>query len=111
MNLLFIGYWGIEEGITQATIIPHLKILTEFDSIEKIYYVSIEREGNTFKRNMPSDKIIHVPLIGHNSYLMKVYDFITHPTVLANLVKRENIQIVFCRGSMAVVLGYSFFNK
>jgi hypothetical protein len=111
MNLLFIGYWGVEEGITQATIIPHLKILTEFDSIEKIYYVSIEREDNTFKRNMPSDKIIHVPLIGHNSYLMKVYDFITHPSVLANLVKRENIQFVFCRGSMAGVLGYSLFNK
>ncbi len=43
MNFCFISYWGVAEGLTQATVIPHLEILMALEQVDKIQFISMER--------------------------------------------------------------------
>ena len=61
MNILFIGYWGINEGLTQATIVPHLKILSTFPTIKKIIFSSVERNEIIGPQNLSIPKTTHFP--------------------------------------------------
>ena len=61
MNLLYISYWGIEEGLTQATVIPHIKILSHYDATKKIILVTVERGGKSGTQFI-SDKTVHIPI-------------------------------------------------
>ena len=44
-SILFINYWGVEEGLTQATTLPSLNLLDQDPRVDKVVFCTIEREG------------------------------------------------------------------
>jgi hypothetical protein len=113
MKLLFISYWGIDEGLSEATVIPHLKILAGFKHVEKVIFCSIERTGSQ-TRFSENPKVIHVPLISKNLgniFLTKAGDFVLFPRRLESLCREHQIDLMICRSSLAGALGYRVFKR
>lgn len=111
MNILYIGYWGANEGLSKATIYPHLEILSRFD-INRIIYVSIERSGDK-AFNLPDIPILkHIPLYSGNygnRFLNKFYDFMQLPEKMFAIASQEKISQIICRTSLAGRFG-SYLN-
>jgi glycosyltransferase involved in cell wall biosynthesis len=109
MNLLYIGYWELGDGLTQATVLPHLRILLASEKIEKLVFVTIER--GVYKADIatlpPSHKLIYQPLVSKNfpiNLLNKVNDFINFPNKLLKLLDDYAIEKVIARSSPAGAL-------
>jgi hypothetical protein len=109
MNILYVGYWGANEGLSQATINPHLIILSKNPEIKKIHYISIERnDRGPFL--IPNDsKIIHHPYFSKGigfRLLIKFIDILGVFFLSRRLIGRESIDFIICRSSLAGVIGY-----
>ena len=104
LRILYIGYWGANEGISQATINPNLKILLTFPEVEKLLYSSIERnKQNTF--SIPSDeKLKHLPLKADKypfRIINKLIELILFGNQLLKITKEERINLIICRSSLS----------
>lgn len=114
MNILYLGYWGARDGLSVATIYPHLEILAEFDFVQSIYFISIEREGQKESIDLKIKKVRHIPLISNrvsSVLLNKIDDFIRFPQKVTELVKQLGISLIICRSSPAGILGYLVHKK
>ncbi len=103
MKVLFISYWGIQEGLSRATVVPHVKILSQFNDVKKIYLVSIEREQGIESEQL-GDKINHIPIYSLSftlSLLDKFISYIRIPRMIIELVKKYDINVIITRGSSA----------
>lgn len=110
MKILFIGYWGANEGLSVATINPHLRILSQFSKIEKIIYTSIERsQEKPCTLNIP--KVTHLPFYSGDSVYDKIKDYTQLPRKLVALCKKHQIDLIICRGAPAGALGYLVWKK
>ena len=109
MNILFLGYWGANEGLSQATINPNLRILADFQEVQKIHYISIERNSER-QFNIPFHrKIEHTPYKSRHVYprvLNKFLDLIGVIVLSKKIINRESIDFLICRSSLAGVAGY-----
>ncbi len=111
MHLLYLGYWSANDSLTASTVFPHLQILNGLSGIDKIVYVSIEREG-TVKHEPFLDslkKVIHIPLYSKDlkvNFLTKIGDFVRFPRQLAEIVKHHRIDCILCRTASAGALAY-----
>ena len=111
--ILFIGYWSANDGLTSATIIPHLKILSELKSVSKIIFCSIEREKN-IEFNIDIFKVHHKPL--YSSFdkipiINKISDFVLFPQKLKKLCEIYNVSHIIARGAVAGALAYKTWVK
>jgi glycosyltransferase involved in cell wall biosynthesis len=110
MRLLFVSYWGLNEGLTAATVLPHLKILAEINYIQQIIFCSIEREDREILQgSILHSKILHIPLHSRsrgNVLLTKANDFVTFPRQLIQICREYGIDKMICRSPMAGALGY-----
>jgi hypothetical protein len=109
MRILFLSYWGVQEGLTSATVLPHLAILSENDRVEKIIFCSIERTHTPVQSVSIGKKISHVPLFSQTQgsvFITKFKDFYTFPRQLEELCKMHRIDRIICRSSLAGALGY-----
>ncbi|PWJ43292.1 glycosyltransferase [Sediminitomix flava] len=111
MKVLFIGYWGAKEGLSVATIYPHLRILSSFEHIKEIYYVSIERDNIDVNINFNIPKLIHLPLYSGHTLKDKLKDFTSFPAELIRFVQTKSIDKIICRGAPAGALGYLIHKK
>jgi hypothetical protein len=108
MNILFISYWSIKEGLTKSTVIPNVKILSGFKKINKIILVTIERDSLQ-EQSFIHPKIIHYPIQSRSFQIPlmdKVIDFYSIPRILTHLINRHEIQKIIARGSPAGALAY-----
>jgi glycosyltransferase involved in cell wall biosynthesis len=105
MNILFLSYWGIEEGLTASTVIPHLAILNEVDAVDRIFFYSIERVPRRVDVKLP-EKVWHMPLTSSSRYISKISDFIRFPLTIRKTIETHQIRLMFCRGAPAGALGY-----
>ncbi|MBI3233842.1 MAG: glycosyltransferase [Bacteroidetes bacterium] len=115
MKLLFLSYWGVNEGLSAATVIPHLKILSEIDKIEKIVFCSIERNlEEVHSTNFQISKVLHVPLRSKsrgNVFLTKTMDFFSMPKAIIKLCNVHRIDKIICRSPLAGALAYLVSRK
>ena len=114
MNLLFIGYWGVNEGLTTSTILPHLRILAKFPNINKIVFCSVERDNNSESTELGIEKVVHIPLVSKNisiKFLNKFNDFYTFTQQLLSITQKYQIDKMICRASPAGALGYLVWIK
>lgn len=115
MNLLYLSYWGINDGLTHSTIFPHLKILNGFENITSITFCTVERDGKKVDYAGPkSDKIHFHPLYSKNikpAILNKVLDFIDMPNALADICRQQNIDKILARCAPAGALAWKVFEK
>lgn len=113
MNLLYIGYWSILDGLSEATIKPHLKALSSLDTVSSITYVSIEREQPTVNFEWNISKVHHLPHYSpqKNFLLDKLVDFTILPKKLRKICTERVIDKIICRSSPAGALGYLIWKK
>lgn len=112
MTVLFISYWGINEGLTQATVLPNVKLLASFSTIDKIILCTIER--GTFEPLIAVDKIVHIPLRSKGYkcvWLNKLNDFLIFPRQVISIVSQHKVRMILCRSSLAGGIGYLVSKK
>ena len=110
MNILFIGYWSINEGLSVATIDPHLTILSQFPEVQHIVYVSIERNREPL-RSLALPKVQHVPFYSSPSLVDKLKDYIRLPKRLAYLCRQCSTDLIIGRGAPAGALSYLVWKR
>lgn len=107
-KVLFIGFWSANDALTASTILPHLNILSKFESIGMICFSSIERDSDeTFSIDI--DKVIHVPIypvFDKLPTLGKIYDFIHFTKLLKEVCRENDIDYIIARGACAGALAY-----
>jgi glycosyltransferase involved in cell wall biosynthesis len=102
MNILYLSYWGINEGLTQSAILPHLYLIEEFKEIKEIIFVTIERKKIEVTQPKVSGKIRHMPIHSSNlpmNSLNKINDFIIFPRELKKIIISNNVKIAISHGS------------
>ena len=72
MHICFVSYWGLKEGLTQATVLPHLQILAERKDVHLISFVTVERKGKVEPLGM--DKVQHHMLSRSEAVAKKLFD-------------------------------------
>lgn len=105
MHILFLCYWGINDGLTASTVIPHLNILSKLPEIKKVFFYTIERDLIKGKIELPT-KVTHVALSSGKKYRDKFSDFTKFPSMIGKAASDHRIDFMFCRGTLAGALGY-----
>ncbi len=104
MNILFLSNWSATEGITRATVFPIISALEKKNCIEQIILCTIEPEVT--EPVFREDRVVHIPLVSRGkSGISKFVDFLTLPFALRNIIRKNSIDLLWCRGSSAGALG------
>ena len=113
MNLLYFSYWGINEGLTNSTIIPYLEYLSSKGKIDKIIFCTVERDSSPINK-LTIDKVEHHPIFSKNIrpyILSKIVDSFIIKKRLLFLADSHRIDKVYCKASLAGVYGNHLFKK
>ncbi len=108
MIILYINYWGLEDGLTHSTVLPHLKILSENKTISNIHLITVERDSNELKTELLS-KVIHHPIRSANfplNIINKISDFFIIKSKLREIHKTVKFDLIQCKGALAGTFGY-----
>ena len=119
MRILYLGYWGLADGLTTSTVLPHLRLLHERSDVTAIRLVTIERGADaqaalTFAPGFECDKISFEPLRSRpsrNVFLNKIEDFTRFPAELLHQVAEFKPDFLLARGSPAGALAYLVWKK
>ena len=119
MRILFLGYWGLHDGLTTSTVFPHLRLLQERPDVAAVRLVTIERGAEaqaelTFAPGFAADKISFEPLRSRpsgNVILNKIEDFTRFPRELVKQVAAFKPDFILARGSPAGALAYLVWQK
>ena len=119
MRILFLGYWGLLDGLTASTIFPHLRLLHERADVEAIRLVTIERglqaqADLVFSPGFAAPNISFEPLRsrpGRNVILNKIEDFTRFPAELVKQVREFKPDFILARGAPAGALAYLVWQK
>ncbi len=113
MKVLYLSYWGYNEGLTKASVIPHVKVLACLPTIEEVVLCTIERNGRA--KEIPSiSKVTFVPFHSRNipiNIFNKISDFLFFRRNLKNLLKIGRIDIIIARSSLSGLLVYKLSKK
>lgn len=109
MTIAFVCYWGLKEGLTEATVLPHLRILADMPKVKHIHFFTVERSGN--KELFKAQKVTHHLLDSSRSIVNKLFDRNRASTALERIHKSEKIDFVFTRTSAACWLIQPFLKK
>lgn len=102
MNILFISYWGLREGLTQSTVIPNVKLLSSLPKVNKVILCTIER--SELKERSHIENVDHIPLFSanfKNVLINKLNDFLTFPKLIRKVVEENKVNLIICRSSLA----------
>ncbi len=112
MNILFLSYWNISDGLSQSTVLPHVSILAKNVRIKKILLFTVERQNNC-ATDLP-EKVQHIPLVSKkNSGLLlnKISDFVLFPRQIEAESRKHSVSLMICRSSLAGALGYMVYKR
>jgi len=102
INVLYLGYWPARDPLTQAVIVPRLKILGQQEQIDKIIFCSIEREGKSESIELPKVKCVaFISEQKQNVFQTKFSDFVKIPSLLKSLILSENINLIIANSPLA----------
>jgi hypothetical protein len=115
VRLLYLCYWGIEEGLTHATVFPQLSLLVEMAEIDSIIFCTIERNKKKVDYLGPiHDKIEFHPLYSKGlkpAVLNKILDFVVFPKTLRKIAETKHIDLILGRGTPAGALAWKVFKR
>ena len=119
MRILFLGYWGLLDGLTTSTVFPHLRLLQNRPDVEAVRLVTIERGAAAqaalaFEPGFAANKISFKPLRsrpGRNVILNKIEDFTRFPRELVTQVAEFKPDFILARGAPAGALAYLVWQK
>lgn len=108
MKVAYLGYWPAADVLTQAVIIPRLKILSEFPHVSSVVFFSIERTSAP-PRSVNIPKVSHRPLYStprKNVLLTKLSDFVDMPGQVSEYLKGSGVDLLICNSPLAGAIGY-----
>lgn len=117
LRVLYISYWGFNEGITQSSVIRHLPFYCNNSLIDEFSIVTVERystnRNNQFVRTVLNENCSHYSLHGnpieysfHNRFL----NFISLSRNVCRIIHEFKPDVIICRSIMAYsLLGYRMF--
>ena len=107
MKLLYLSYWSSNDQLTQSIVLPRLFALADLPSVERIYYVTIERgdESDALHRSKISHILFKSKTI-FSLHLTKINDLIRLIRKVRDLVTSEKIDCVICNSPLAGAIGY-----
>jgi hypothetical protein len=104
LNILYLGNWSVNDGLSHSTIRPHLKILSAFDQIESITYISIERTEKKVACMWAIEKLTFIPY--YSNKFGSFADLIVLPFILKKLIRDNKIDLIISRSAPAGNYGY-----
>lgn len=100
MNIIYLSYWGVDDGLSKATVCPNLEILDKSETISRIFYFTIERRYNsTFDK---FEKVTHIPVVSGPS---KFTSLLRYYLRVRQVALNQGIRLVICRSSLAGIFG------
>ena len=119
MRILFLSYWGLNDGLTTSTVFPHLRLLQERADVAAVRLVTIERGAEAqahvaFSPDFTADKISFEPLRSKpsgNVIFNKIEDFTRFPKELIRQVGEFKPDFILARGAPAGALAYLVWQK
>ncbi len=113
MNILYLGYWSVLDGLSESTIRPHLEVLDSISEVNEIIYLSIERTADVVVCSWPIAKMDFIPFYSPPKSLFrdKLFDFTQLPDLLVRLCKARSIDKIICRSSLAGAIGYLVWKR
>ncbi len=116
MKVLFLSYWSLNDGLTQSTVIPHLKILAGFSHVEKIVFCTVERNRHekALAKEPFLEKVIYHSLFSRKlpwGFATKVVDFLSFPGIIKQLCKKNDVDLILARGTPAGALVMNVANE
>lgn len=103
VSILYVGYWSMREPLTHSVIIPRLKLLSAKAEVERILFISIEREEAVAEFD-PIEKVKWIPMRSQNKrnvFLTKLSDFTDLPALIKKTLLKENINLVLANSPLA----------
>jgi hypothetical protein len=110
LKIAYITYWSIQEGLSQATSIPNLRILNGFEKVSKIDYYTFEKEYEDYNFFI-GEKISHFPLKrGVGSHLsVKIKDYVLAWKQIHANHKIRKYDFVIARSSFSGIFAFFIF--
>ncbi|MCB9189495.1 MAG: glycosyltransferase [Flavobacteriales bacterium] len=107
MDILFISYWGVNEGLFQATVVPHLKVLLEINIVNKIDLISVERDTQN-DTSINFEGVNHYPICEENPGLFSKFGTMRK---IYKKITELSPDIIFARSSLAAIPAYYYMRK
>ena len=103
-TLLFLDYWSLHEPLTQATVLPTLRMVLQEGLAARIVLITVERgtPPATGLEPLPAG-VVHVPLHASRGPrpLARAYDRLTMVPRIATIARREGGSFIMARGVVA----------
>ena len=114
MRILFLSYWGFNDPLTTATVLPHLRLLQARPDVDAIRLVTVERgpdalQAPTLILPFRNEKISFEPLLsppGQGVLVTKTNDFRRFPRELVVQTQAFKADFILARGAPAGALAY-----
>jgi glycosyltransferase involved in cell wall biosynthesis len=110
VHLLYLSYWGVDDGLTHATVFPHLEVLAGSPKIETLLFVTVERgPAGRFDEGLRQRGIRHLPLPASSfgpRVLSRALDFVALPRAIGRLCRAHAIDRILARGANAGALAH-----
>lgn len=106
-NVLFLGFWGVHDPLTTATILPGIRVLHDRLHVPRVVLGTVER-GHFAPWAM--EGVEHLPWRASDRrprVLARSIDHLGHVRQLVRAVRRENVRLIIARASTAGSFGYS----
>jgi glycosyltransferase involved in cell wall biosynthesis len=104
MTICFVSYWGINEGLTQATVIPHVKLLAGMPDVDQVLLVTIERKPGYAPYSFKDDAIKFFPVESSPNNFDKLKEHFKFDQLLRKLNNDWKLNLIIARGVLAASL-------
>lgn len=109
-RILFLGFWGVNDPLTTATILPGIRTLVHDLGADHVVLGTVERDRDASTWAHPMDRVEHLPWRARALGLRVVsrtIDHLGHVRQLVKAVRRHRIGLIIARASTAGSFGYS----
>jgi hypothetical protein len=118
MKIFYISYWGVNDGLSVSTSQPNLRLLAERETVERIYYFTVERQDSTAASFQPVAlaiaKTVHIPIVSRSFFLRPLTKFADLWRIWQSIkttAAKEGVDFIICRGAITAMFGYWLSNK
>lgn len=108
-NVLFLGFWGLRDPLTTATILPGIRVLRQRMGVHRVVLGTVERDG-AVPGGSGIDGVEHLPWSANRTLprvIARSMDHLGHVRQLVKAVRRHDIRLIIARASTAGSFGYS----
>jgi glycosyltransferase involved in cell wall biosynthesis len=109
VRVLYLGYWGLDDGLTKATVLPHVRELAGSQRVSSLLLVTVERKARTASGGLDIAGVQHNALEASNlrpNLAARSADFLRFPLQLARLCEAHRIDLLLARGAPAGALAH-----